>query len=167
MKYEIGNVVSAQDVHKETTFIFKIDKIKVSNGVQLLYGKLCSTGKDVYAVHQSLCSLTKPVGYTPAPKAVDSVENKPIKSDGKHSGYYDIKLSNKTLDFLSNNGFIKAEHLIYDLFGNDFDYGTVFKSLIRSWRCIQGYGKAGNTLDYELNKVEYYTDRIRENRSSE
>jgi hypothetical protein len=91
-------------------------------------------------------------------------KNKPIVSDGKSSSYYDLKLNQKTIDFILKSGYIKTEHLIYDLFGNDFDYGTVFKSLVRSYGCINGAGKKGNSLDYELNKVEYYVNRIRENR---
>ena len=90
-------------------------------------------------------------------------EKKPIKSDGKSSSYYDVKLSQKTIDFINETGYIKTEHLIFDLFDNNFDYGTVLKSLVRSYGCLKGAGKAGNNFTYEMNKVEYYTQRVRDN----
>ena len=90
-------------------------------------------------------------------------EKKPIKSDGKSSSYYDVKLNQKTIDFINETGYIKTEHLIFDLFDNNFDYGTVLKSLVRSYGCLKGAGKAGNNFTYEMNKVEYYTQRVRDN----
>ena len=57
----------------------------------------------------------------------------PIKSDGKSSSYYDINLSEKTKKFITENGYVKTEHLIYDMFGNDFDFGNAFKSLVRAY----------------------------------
>lgn len=94
-------------------------------------------------------------------------ENKPIVSDGKSSSYYDLKLSQKTVDFIVENGYIKTEHLIYDVFNNDFDAGNAFKSLVRAWGTISGAGKQGNSLQYEINKIEYSINKIREYRGEE
>ena len=86
----------------------------------------------------------------------------PIKSDGKSSSYYDINLSEKTKKFITENGYVKTEHLIYDIFGNDFDFGNVFKSLVRAYGITQGAGKLGNTVEYEINKVIYSANKIEE-----
>ena len=86
----------------------------------------------------------------------------PIKSDGKSSSYYDINLSEKTKKFIAENGYVKTEHLIYDMFGNDFDFGNAFKSLVRAYGITQGSGKLGNTVEYEINKVIYSANKIEE-----
>ena len=75
----------------------------------------------------------------------------PIKSDGLSSSYYVLNIDGHT---------IQTEDIIKDVFGNDFDFGTVFKSLVRAYACTQGAGKAGNDLRYELNKIKYSTDKI-------
>ena len=70
----------------------------------------------------------------------------PIESDGKSSSYYDLKLSQKTIDFIKENGYVKTEMLIYDIFDNDFDFSNAFKSLVRAWGTVNGAGKKGNSL---------------------
>jgi hypothetical protein len=75
-----------------------------------------------------------------------------IKSDGSSSSYYDLKLSNTTLAFVEGTDKIKTEHLIRDVFGNDFDFANIFKSLVRAYGVTQGSGKEGNDISYEMNK---------------
>ena len=70
-------------------------------------------------------------------------KKEPIKSDGKSSSYYDLVLSEKTKKFIVENGYVKTEHLIYDIFGNDFDFGNAFKSLVRAYGITQGGGLFG------------------------
>ena len=91
-------------------------------------------------------------------------KKEPIESDGKSSSYYDLKLSQKTIDFIKENDYVKTEMLIYDVFNNDFDFSNAFKSLVRAWGTVNGAGKKGNSLDYELNKIEYSVNKIREYR---
>lgn len=91
----------------------------------------------------------------------------PLKSDGGSSLYYDLPIPQKLLDTLierSEQGycFIKTEEIIQHCFDNDFSFGTALKSLVRAKGVIQGAGKAGNSLDYECNKVVYYAEQIRE-----
>ncbi len=137
-------------------FSFTLKKIVNVGGSDLLYGR------EVYAVHPRYCkSDGKSV------KTEENTENKPIVSDGKSSSYYDLKLSQKTIDFIIENGYVKTEHLIYDMFDNDFDAGNAFKSLVRAWGTINGSGKQGNSLQYELNKIEYSINKIREYRGKE
>lgn len=94
-------------------------------------------------------------------------KKEPIVSDGKSSSYYDLKLSQKTIDFIKENGYVKTEHLIYDIFENDFDAGNAFKSLVRAWGTINGAGKKGNTLSYEINKINYSISKINEYRGNQ
>lgn len=95
------------------------------------------------------------------------LEGGPIKSDGGSSTYYDIPIPKWLLERMAKRArdegyYIKTEELIEIAFDNDFDFGTAFKSLIRARGITKGGGKAGNTLDYECNKVAYYNEKVRE-----
>ena len=98
------------------------------------------------------------------PEVIEKQQKEPVESDGKSSSYYDLKLSQKTIDFIKENGYVKTEMLIYDIFDNDFDFSNAFKSLVRAWGTVNGAGKKGNNLFYELNKIEYSVNKIREYR---
>lgn len=93
---------------------------------------------------------------------------KKIKSDGGSSSYYDLPISDKLLIKVLNSCnedgkcYVKTEDLIDELFENDFDFGTMFKSVVRGYLQTKGEGKAGNDLDYEMNKVVYYANKIKE-----
>lgn len=93
---------------------------------------------------------------------------KKIKSDGGSSSYYDLPISDKLLIKVLNSRnedgecYVKTEDLIDELFENDFDFGTMFKSVVRGYLQTKGEGKAGNDLDYEMNKVVYYANKIKE-----
>lgn len=89
-----------------------------------------------------------------------------IKSDGGSSSYYDIKVPAWLLELLNerqNEGacFIKTEE-INTMLGNDFNHSTIFKSLVRAIGIENGGGKAGNSHEYECNKIRYYADRMQE-----
>ena len=43
----------------------------------------------------------------------------------------------------------------------DFDFSNAFKSLVRAWGTVNGAGKKGNNLYYELNKIDYSVNKIR------
>lgn len=97
----------------------------------------------------------------------DSEKKIPIKSDGGSSTYYDIDIPAwllYTLNERQKEGkcYIKTEELIECGFSNDFSFGTLFKSLVRAMSVKCGVGKAGNDIDYEVNKILYYAERIRE-----
>jgi len=98
----------------------------------------------------------------------------PITSDGGSSTYYDIEIDNWLLHVInerakSGKAFIKTEEIIEAAFSNDFDAANAFKSLIRAWGAFNGGGKAGNTVDYECNKIAYSVNKLkfRHNRSKE
>lgn len=89
-----------------------------------------------------------------------------IKSDGGSSSYYDIEVPQWLLEKLLDRNkegkcFIKTEE-INEILGNDFNYSTIFKSMVRAISIENGVGKAGNTHSYECNKMRYYTDRVEE-----
>ncbi|AGH32255.1 hypothetical protein VPHG_00192 [Vibrio phage 11895-B1] len=87
-----------------------------------------------------------------------------IKSDGGSSSYYDIEVPKWLLELLNSRYdegkcYIKTEE-INEILGNDFNYSTIFKSMVRAISIENGVGKAGNTHSYECNKMRYYTDRV-------
>ena len=75
-----------------------------------------------------------------------------VKSNGGASSYYTLHI---------NGTEVETEDIIRDVFGNDFDFGNAFKSLVRSYLETQGKGKEGNDLAYELNKITYSINKIR------
>lgn len=96
---------------------------------------------------------------------VDGKSNGAIKSDGGSSTYYDIAIPKWLLDVINQRekeggAYVKTEELIEVGFGNDFNFGTLFKSTVRAYGCSVGAGKAGNDMGYEVNKVKYYSDKI-------
>ena len=90
------------------------------------------------------------------------IHAKSIPSDGSDGKYYDRTIPQKYLDKWNETKTISAEDLILILFDNDFNFGNSFKSLVRANSFVRGFGKQGNTLEYECNKVHYYTDKIEE-----
>jgi len=84
-----------------------------------------------------------------------------IKSDGGSSSYYDIPLPPWLIDVIVERGFVKTEELIEVFFRNDFDYGNLFKSLVRANQLEVGGGKEGNSVEYEMNKVIYSAGKIK------
>jgi len=76
---------------------------------------------------------------------------KPIKSNGGSSAYYTLVINDQT---------VETEDVIRDVFANDFDFGNAFKSLVRAYGALNGAGKDGNTVDYEMNKLRYSSKKI-------
>ena len=88
-----------------------------------------------------------------------------ITSDGRSSTYYDISLPGWLVDrvldrVISGHAYIKTEELIEVAFNDDFDAGNAFKSLVRLWGAFNGAGKAGNSVSYEKNKIEYSVGKL-------
>lgn len=95
-------------------------------------------------------------------------EKGPIKSDGGSSSYYDLNIPEwllYTLNERQKEGkcYIKTEEMISAFFGNDFDRGNIIKSLVRCQGLQDGTGgKAGNSVEYECNKMVYSVNKIKE-----
>ena len=92
---------------------------------------------------------------------VKGKESGTIKSDGGSSSYYDIQLSDKIIDFIVANRYIKTEQLIEAL-GSDFDIGNIVKCSVRINSLMQGKGKEGNDVAYDANKIIYSAGRLKE-----
>lgn len=75
-----------------------------------------------------------------------------IKSDGGSSSYYDF--------IIPRLGKIKTEEVIKYMVDNDFDLGTILKTLRRVSELRAGRGKEGNDILYELNKIKYTADKL-------
>lgn len=95
-----------------------------------------------------------------------TMPRKPVKSDGGSSSYYDIPLPPEFIATLmerleEGNPHVRTEELIRYVFGNDFSFGTGFKSMVRAYGITQGGGKQGNDINYECSKIEYYAKNIR------
>lgn len=72
----------------------------------------------------------------------DFPTDEPIKSDGKASAYYDFPETCVTLNDL------------IEFKGMSFAQGNIFKAAFRLGN------KEGTTLEYDLNKIKYYADRL-------
>lgn len=99
------------------------------------------------------------------PTDIDPPKPKPIQSNGGSSSYYDLpipeELLNKILERkVEGEAYIKTEEIIRYCFGNDFDKGNLFKSLVRIHSAELGFGKAGNSIEYDCNKIHYSADKI-------
>ena len=77
---------------------------------------------------------------------------KGVKSTGGSSDYYKLRI---------NDSPVETEDIIRDVFGNDFDFGNAFKSLVIAYKTTQGTGKSGNDVLYECNKIDYSVNKIR------
>lgn len=76
----------------------------------------------------------------------------PVVSDGGSSSYYVLHI---------NGNKVETEEIIDQVFGNDFDFGNAFKSLVRAYASTKGAGKAGNSIKYEMNKIVYSANKIK------
>jgi len=85
------------------------------------------------------------------PMVKEETKMKPIKSNGGSSAYYTLVINDQT---------VETEDVIRDVFANDFDFGNAFKSLVRAYGALNGAGKDGNTVDYEMNKLRYSSKKI-------
>lgn len=107
--------------------------------------------------------LVAPVASIP-PSLIGSAATSKI--DGSNGSYYDNKvpdwLVDQWLDDSSVNVTLKAEHVIEFVFKDNFDFGNCYKALVRGIKSLEGCGKSGNTLEYEMDKVIYYANKVKE-----
>jgi len=77
----------------------------------------------------------------------------PVKSDGGSSSYYELEVAGNK---------IETHQVISDVFGNDFDLGNTFKALVRIQASLNGGGKAGTSIEYDLNKIIYTCNKLKD-----
>lgn len=132
-------------------------------------------GKEITAVEgaitiqgSAITTITNAIHATPLVTELTARIAAPIKSDGGSSSYYDIPLPAEFMKVLieryeAGNPHIRTEELIRYAFSNDFDYGTGFKSMVRSHAITHlNSGKAGNDVNYECNKIDWSVNKVRQ-----
>jgi len=76
----------------------------------------------------------------------------PSNSNGGSANYYKLKV---------NGNDVETQDIIEQVFGNDFDFGNNFKAMVRLWGLLNGGGKAGTSLEYDLNKIIYTCEKLK------
>lgn len=156
-KFKVGDVVR---VVNKASFYNQIGGDIVEVGE---YGDTyCLFQPQIWFVEDEL-ELVAPVASIP-PSLIGSAATSKI--DGSNGSYYDNKvpdwLVDQWLDDSSVNVTLKAEHVIEFVFKDNFDFGNCYKALVRGIKSLEGCGKSGNTLEYEMDKVIYYANKVKE-----
>ena len=76
-----------------------------------------------------------------------------ITSDGGSTAYYELVVAGHK---------IETHNIISDVFDNDFDMGNMFKAQVRIQAAINGNGKAGTSIEYDLNKIIYTCIKLKD-----
>jgi len=76
-------------------------------------------------------------------------ETTKIKSDGGSSDYYKLEI---------NGNPVEVEDVIYAMVGGDFALGNSIKAIRRMYLDSKGQGKEGIDMEYDKNKVVYFTN---------
>ena len=84
-----------------------------------------------------------------------------VKSTGGRSKYYDIYLTPKQIQAVNETGRLQVDDIILSGFGNDFDFGTMLKSMKRAYEDMNGGGKEGADAAYNLNKIDYSNSQLK------
>lgn len=86
---------------------------------------------------------------------LDTIMTEPtgkVTSDGGSSSYYELEVAGHK---------IETHDIITDVFDNDFDMGNMFKAQVRIQAAINGSGKAGTSIEYDLNKIIYTCNKLK------
>ena len=81
-------------------------------------------------------------------------KTEPVISDGGSSSYYKLTITNKAGESIE----CVTGDVLRALVGNDYDLSNIVKACRRSYEASQGRGKAGATIQYDMNKVKYFAD---------
>ena len=76
-----------------------------------------------------------------------------VTSNGGASSYYELEVAGNK---------IETHDIITDVFDNDFDMGNMFKAQVRIQAAINGSGKAGTSIEYDLNKIIYTCNKLKD-----
>lgn len=84
--------------------------------------------------------------------------DKPVASSGGSSpGYYEVTVVNKKGERLTCD----TGDIIRALVSNDFNLGNIVKASRRISEAMQGRGKKGTSIEYDLNKIIYFTEDLK------
>jgi len=104
-------------------------------------------GGDSYHYANMFTKVSKDVVDTITPESTGIVV-----SDGGSSSYYELEVAGHK---------IETHDIITDVFDNDFDMGNMFKAQVRIQAAINGSGKAGTSIEYDLNKIIYTCNKLK------
>ena len=85
-----------------------------------------------------------------------NVNNTPVKSTGGSSAYYSFDISNQYGDALT----VETGDVIRSMVGNDFNLGNIVKACRRIHQALEGKGKEGVSIEYDVNKIIYFACQI-------
>jgi hypothetical protein len=150
-----------QGLYKDS--LHEVERVVVDGFLGTGY-RFKANGK-LWEIFEPECEVVREEGRSGEAEKVKTKE--PIKSDGGSSSYYDIYLPTWLMQAMVDREvdgkvYIKTEELIEVAFESDFDFANAFKSLVRAFGTMSGGGKAGNDVDYEMNKVQYSANKIKE-----
>ena len=89
-----------------------------------------------------------------------------VTSTGGSSSYYELPLSPSVVKRIlasveaGEQPIIETGDVIKMLCNNDFDAGNIIKALRRIFQAIEGKGKSGTDIDYDINKCKYFIDEV-------
>jgi hypothetical protein len=86
----------------------------------------------------------------------DVITSGAVVSDGGSSSYYQLTITNKAGESLQ----CETGDILRALVGNDYDLSNIVKACRRSYEASQGRGKAGASIEYDMNKVKYFADEF-------
>ena len=72
-----------------------------------------------------------------------------VESTGGSSEYYKLEINGQK---------VEVEDIIYAMVGGDFALGNVLKATRRMYLDSKGQGKEGTNMQYDANKIKYFTD---------
>lgn len=116
----------------------------------------CSNISDNGAVDM----VNNPSHYTSHPSGIECIEvtrRSEIVSDGGSSSYYQLVVTNKAGESIQ----CETGDILRVLVGNDYDLSNIVKACRRSYEASQGRGKAGASIEYDMNKVKYFADEFK------
>lgn len=79
-----------------------------------------------------------------------------FKSDGGSSDYYKIYLPEDLIKDIAEKGYVEVKDVLRYGLDNDATLFNVGKALFRVASARRGLGKAGVTVDYDLNKCLFF-----------
>lgn len=106
-----------------------------------------------------------PTGYVPKPSPKEpvppgpEVTPAPVKSNGGSSSYYSLTITNKNGESFQ----CETGDIIRALVNNDYSLGNIVKACRRVSESLQGRGKEGVSPEYDLNKIIYFAEEIKNN----
>lgn len=84
-------------------------------------------------------------------------EDKPIVSDGSSSSYYTFDITNKAGQTIT----VEVGDVCRAMVDNDFDLTNIIKACRRVSEASQGRGKSGTSIEYDCNKMVYFSNEYK------